>query len=467
MSRELRGWRPLREWRPTVLALDAVAALVSLGSLVAITAALAACSTSAVPSTVDAGPPDAGAPPDAGGVPCTVAQLQAAYRSGANEIDLDCDGRADWLLDRPNPTAEAVRETIDSNGDGRPDILRDRTGSTHILELDRNYDDRFDRRVEASDSVSVDGGFEFVMLEDRDLDGVMDHRTTYTIDPATPEVVFVFEEWDPDAGEWVETGRTTTTDSHAALGAIVTTSGPGACTGDQAAAIERALDKVEAEIDSCLASYDPQLASLVRSMAASKPIRVHCSVPTSPTESYCGYAAQAGKKNPAEIDIGIDPSVFTPNGGCPPVESVLFHELLHYAFGPHFFPDAGEDPNDRVYGCQRLCTAPGGNEPSPADCAACLATPQGDDRCKGKFDGACLPMPPVAFCPCPTHQAPWFSDTLSCEAVCPNEIGCFQFSLCMEITPPSDCVPKGSTCGGEGCGPCCGGVACVRGRCAG
>ena len=65
---------------------------------------------------------------------------RAAYLRGETRIDLDGDGRAEWVLTGRVGAGVATRETIDTHGNGAPDMVWDRTGTLHTYEEDHSGD---------------------------------------------------------------------------------------------------------------------------------------------------------------------------------------------------------------------------------------------------------------------------------------------------------------------------------------
>jgi hypothetical protein len=157
-----------------------------------------------------------------------------------------------------------------------------------------------------------------------------------------------------------------------------------------------------------------------------------------PTLNANGRADRNAINDPSKpITISVsDPLTF--NLDDRDLSAVLFHEFLHFQFGPHspYLQNSNRRKEfDRTYACESLCfgmsdSPQGGNSnPTKCTCASCLQTNVCDPRCKLEPD--CNPT--FFICPCPTGKNAFkqFSDCTTCLVNCPSGLACFGFSTCM------------------------------------
>jgi hypothetical protein len=255
---------------------------------------------------------------------------------------------------------------------------------------------------------------------------VPDYRTTYTFDPASPTFV-VLHELDSDQDGSFETSFESTAEREARSPWYEVGSGSG-CGPTQIAAIEAAMDPMFTSGWQCLDAISPRLAFDFLRLLANTRFVILCS----DLPNGCGFADlsfSAGYWGDGEVIIRVDP-VTAFDGSCGTLEEVLFHEMLHFALGPH--PHATTpgvpDPGDRVTGCARTCFGAGTSQ----TCAACLGSRNGDARCNHVPQVACTGSVPH-YCPCSGRENIYSSAT-TCSVQCPSGLACFA-SSCRPLGP--------------------------------
>lgn len=310
-----------------------------------------------------------------------ITAARAAYERGDTRIDLDGDGRAEWVLEGRVGTGRPTRETIDSNNAGTPDMVWDRTGAVHTFRLDRNRDGRPEFMIESRVASANPSLFTHVVTEDTNGDNTVDLRRTFTPDPEQA-LVSVQYEIDDGSGRWTAGGWTTTTaNRQRRVVASVPTSGAGACTPAQAAQIQTALDDALSKGVNCLSKMDSAWALQVARKFATSDVVIDCAE-TDPTS--CGWARidEVGKHwwNDDNVHVSLGPASFS--AACPALSQTLFHELMHFVLGAHPYGDGSADNADRVWGCEAACFS---SNPTSIQCAQCLGTLNGNSRCSSGF----------------------------------------------------------------------------------
>lgn len=429
--------------------------------LVLLTAALVGlgCSSSgseATPSDasvdLDAAPGETGgdASNDAPATSCAIDALQAKYRSGATEIDFDCDGKVDWKLVRDG--ANVTKETIDFDGDGKVDYEVDRGANPQRIRIDANFDGKWDLVIERKPGETT-GTFDFVELSDPTFrTGTLSYRRRYTLPATTGGKVEVVEE-SLNGDTWEEVRTTTSTWPSRKIDATIG-GAAGACSDSDKGKIEKALEDVEKSID-CLGGYDKSMARRAKWMLAVNDVSIFCKAEGPGESKFCASANNAHEACPfgfcSEMTIQVTPEGLSAPG-CGPLSSTLFHELMHYVAGLHRVDDGSADKNDPVYGCERLC---GAGEATPENCAACLQTSTGDPRCvkAGGKPRECK-QEIAGRCNCESRPKTYPTYT-ECTVECPSGLGC-AFSGCTEIPGPPICEHEDVECT---CG-CCDGLVC-------
>jgi len=124
-----------------------------------------------------------------------------------------------------------------------------------------------------------------------------------------------------------------------------------------------------------------------------------------------------------DIGITVDPeSFFDPGSPCSSHRlEVLWHEILHTAFGAHNpILDVG-DPRiadiDQTYACAAMCFR---SDATKCQCAGCLRTLACDPRCSGY--ASCDEEKAICLC----LANPGFYDSLAeCQVGCPSGLACF------------------------------------------
>jgi hypothetical protein len=435
-----------------------------------------ACSSSSGSSSPDGGAPEEGTPAfadastgpesgatreaapeamsDATALDCPTGDLHAQYVAGATDLDLDCDGKDDWHVDRA-ADGTPQRETLDVDEDGRPDFAIDRTASPQTEQIDRNLDGKWDEEIDWTQG-SDPQDYSFVELYDVYFTGTYTRRVTSTSTPGSDTIDVLEESLQPD-GSWSTDSESSTARDTTKIANNVETSGPNACTPDQATKIEKAFTDVEADVQ-CLGGFDKGLALRMRWMLAfSENPDVSCAPqPVDSAGNPQGVCADSYGVVPggcpygycSHITISLYPYGFDPSK-CGDLGTSLFHELLHYLLGGHRFDNGSQDPNDPIYGCERLCGTPGAQKQA-SDCGACLQTSTGDARC-ASLARDCSPKD-GGYCQCTGTVYPRYSD---CTVACPSGTTCFA-SACTHVMGPPICEMEGVPCM---CG-CCDGLAC-------
>lgn len=385
---------------------------------------------------------------DAPATSCAIDALQAKYKSGAVEIDFDCDGKVDWKLVREG--GKVTKESIDFNGDGKDDYVVDRGSTPQVIRVDANFDGKWDLVIERK-AGSTAGTFDFVELTDPTFrTGTLSYRRRYTLPAAKVTVV---EESLATDGTWQEERTTTSNWPVRKIDATIGGSA-GACSDGDKAKIEKALEDVEKSID-CLGGYDKSMARRAKWMLAVNDVSIFCKAEGAGESKFCASANNAHEACPfgfcTEMTIQVTPDGLN-NPACGALSSTLFHELMHYVAGLHRVDDGSADKNDPVYGCERLC---GANEATPENCAACLQTSTGDPRCvkAGGKPRECK-QEIAGRCNCESRQKTYPTYT-QCTVECPSGLGC-AFSGCTEIKGPPICEQEDVECT---CG-CCDGLEC-------
>ncbi|MFO0560915.1 MAG: hypothetical protein U0269_23050 [Polyangiales bacterium] len=359
-----------------------------------------ACSTTPPPSDASSDASADGATPSDASVDGESPRLRAltaartAYERGDTQIDLDGDGRAEWVLEGRVGAGRPTRETIDSNNAGTPDMIWDRTGPVHTFRLDRNRDGKPEFMIESRVATANPSLYTHVVTEDTNGDNTVDLRRTFTPDPAQASVS-VQVELDDGSGRWTAGGWTTTTpNQQRRVVAHVPTSGAGACTPAQAAQIQTALDDALSKGADCLSKMDSTWALQFARKFATSNVRIDCAE-TDPTS--CGWARidEVGRNwfGDDDVHVSLGPASF--GASCPALSQTLFHELMHFVLGAHPYGDGSADGADRVWGCEAACFSP---SPTSIQCAQCLGTLNGNSRCSGFANQSCAGMNVSTVC---------------------------------------------------------------------
>jgi hypothetical protein len=417
---------------------------------------LLACSPS--PATTDAGAvPDAAVPPDASGLDTGTAPptdggmgsdagdvvgaslaARTAYVGHATSIDLDGNGVAEWTLvwgagDSP------THEEIDSNGDGMADLVWDRTDTSATHTADRNFDGTFEYTLSGTRaSAATTDPVTYVVTEDTTDDFVPDFRTTFTVDPSSTSYDLAFESDAAQTGTWSDAGSTTVDlDQPRVPVHFPGSTDPGQCTPDQQMQLQNALDAAIANGTSCLFFADPSLANEFLRTAATANLSFDCGG----SSANCGLSTTLGHTGGwlsslfggADVHIQFSLSTFSTSQCGDSIESTVFHELMHYAIGPHNYGDGTQDPGDRVYGCEHMCYGSSGGSGNGRDCAQCLGARNGTNRCN-HFPPAMCPSSPPGFCTCRSRYMAYPTLT-QCTVECPSGLSCFA-SACVDNRGP-------------------------------
>ncbi|MBL8684816.1 MAG: hypothetical protein JNK05_36910 [Myxococcales bacterium] len=339
---------------------------------------------------------------------------RAAYQRGETRIDLDGDGRAEWVLEGRVGNGRPTRETIDSSNAGSPDMVWDRTGAVHSFRLDRNRDGRPEFVIESRVSTSNPALYTHVVSEDTDADNTVDLRRTFTPDPAQPTVAVQYE-LDDGSNRWMAGGWTTMVPNRQRrVTAQVPTTGAGACTPAQAAQIQSALDAALSKGTDCLNRMDSSLALQFARKFAASDVRIDCAE-TDP--SSCGWARldEVGSgwfgSGDDDVHVSLGPASFA--APCPALEQTLFHELMHFVLGAHSFGDGSSDTGDRIWGCEAACFLP---SPTSLHCAQCLGALNGTPRCGSSFSmRSCAGMNVSTVC---KSTGTLYPSAAACAAAC-------------------------------------------------
>ncbi len=244
----------------------------------------------------------------------------------------------------------------------------DESGWLYVADLD--HDGRPDRARRVS---SYDDGFRSdVRIIDADRDGAIDTRTTLTWyeqgDAIDKTVDYLW-------GGELHLLEHSTLSRAEAYGLDL--AGPGGpvtidetnCDPLVVSELKDAYPIAIAKGRACLAGLSSDLAEDFERKAVERPITYfQCGQTRSPTE--CADAINADNPNPKSIMTIVINSNPPPGCSLIPVEETVFHEMAHYAFGPHQTANAQVDRLDQVYGCEDYCFRP---DPSTESCAACFA----------------------------------------------------------------------------------------------
>ncbi len=394
---------------------------------VLLTALIAACSGRGTSHTGRA-PASPGVVPDAG-IPDFVSILNAAKDAvarGETAIDLDGDGRPEYTRVFSDGGV-LVREEIDVDGDGTPDLVWDYSGTPETFT--RIAHGQTVERVEVTLDPLTPDKASFVLTATPLDPSLPFTRVSYVVDPAAPAIGVTHELSTQRDGNY-DVGFTSQTTLVQPDLDTIPTSGPGACTPDQAKSLQDAFNDMVTDALPCLWNLDRALFEMVGRMLANSNVLLTCDPDPSATcadiDSRTGVRPwRTGQVRP-DMPITFHPNAFT-SLGCGPLASTLFHEVLHYVLGLHLIGDGTGDPADRVYGCETTCYG----EASRQTCAACLSSTPSDTSCAGYPDQPCT----VRVCTCGGSQGTLYADADSCFSACGGTLGCFGSARCQPRGP--------------------------------
>jgi hypothetical protein len=409
-------------------------ALKSIGALRTLlfitTWALAACGSKhpAAVSPTDAGT-TAGSLADAGtrDFLAILTAAKSAIARGETQIDLDGDGRPEYTRFLSD-AGVLLHEEIDVTGSGVPNLVWDHTAPTSTFV--RSVKGTPVETVEVTLDPAIPDKASFVVTEMPLDPSVPFTRALYTVDPSIPTIAVENDVSTHRDGNWDLTVMTQTTLLQPDL-VMVPTQGAGACTPKQAQALTDAFNDAVTDGLSCLYTLDPDLMEMVGRMLVNSNVQFTCDPTVNGDCADIGASEgvrpwRVGQALP-DMPVTFHPNAFTsPN--CSPLASTAFHEILHYAFGPHLVGNGTGDPADRVYGCENTCFGAAGTRQT---CAACLASSTSDPAC------ACYPDDPcsVQMCTCGDNQGTLYPDDDTCQVVCPSGLGCFGSAACQPRGP--------------------------------
>ncbi|RMH57369.1 MAG: hypothetical protein D6679_06785 [Candidatus Hydrogenedentota bacterium] len=332
--------------------------------------------------------------PDGDGVPDLEVELTREGRVQRCVADVDDDGRNDLVLEFPTPTSWRYSE--DNDGDGEWDVVEESnvdptTGVGHVIE---EHVGKY--RLEWEE---VRGEFNSTGVLERDIDGDGSYDVT--------DVVPINRNLLQKSGG----GR------------------PSSSSGSSDP--QKLLKRVRRDLFNCInegekgkdgEDYVPIEATKFW-MRTSKPIQV-LKTPNLPT---CGVQR-----------VPLRQIFLRQGSGCPADEQTLAHELLHFAFGSYkWYPgtkkeeDASKfgqiDPSDQVYGCAAYCFGKVGDgiqlEKNKYNCARCLQTSIDDPRCadeaepnKSRLEMVCCDNWCYTAIGRPVHMQE--TDPTKCDAKC-------------------------------------------------
>jgi hypothetical protein len=378
-------------------------------------------------SPADAGT-DAGSTADAGtrDFLAILTAAKAAIARGETQIDLDGDGRPEYTRFLSD-AGLLLREEIDVTGSGVPDLVWDHTVRTSTFV--RSVQGTPVETVEVTLDPVIPDKASFVVTEMPLDPSVPFTRALYTVDPNIPTIAVENDTSTHRDGNWDVTVITQTTLVQPDLVAVPT-QGAGACTPKQAQALTDAFNDAVTDGLSCIYALDPDLMEMIGRMLVNSNVQFTC------TPTVNGACADVGANEAVrpwrpgqalpDMPVTFHPNAFTsPN--CSPLAATAFHEILHYALGPHLIGDGTDDPADRVYACENTCFA----DASRQTCAACLASSTADPACSCYPDDPCS----VQMCTCGDNQGTLYPDDDTCQVACPGGLGCFGCAACQPRGP--------------------------------
>lgn len=349
--------------------------------------------------------------------------VREAYERGDERIDIDGDGEMEY---RREVSADGMLqiEEVDVDGDNVPELLWDYTGSTLLYRVDFNQDGIAEFRREVIPDPEVPQAFTVINTEDTSGDWIPDYRMTYSIDPGIDTVEVHHESDDDQDGQFTSLGRTTTHREAQSWSYEFHAGTEGVCGDEQKARVGEAFSKAFSQGWLCLSRIDMRLGYEFMLLMARSTFYIKCL----PLPAGCGSMDTRYWPLPwygeLEPPIYLDPKAFT--GECGTLEKVLFHELLHYLFGPHPYIEGFPNPGDRVSNCAETCF---GNADSQT-CAACAGKRNGYSACSDYLYKPCIGNVPT-YCRC---DGKVYSSAAACGSLCPVSLGCFAFQ-CRKLGP--------------------------------
>jgi len=376
--------------------------------------------TSDSPGTRDAvggekGSGDGAGSKDGGGSPyqpsAEFLRLMSEYAKAqaGTPADLDGDGTAEFVK---TINADGSMTLTITNASGETIFERKMAADGSWTE---SSDGDADGKPEATMEFTPGPPAVLVRLEDTNLDGTMDTRTTFTFTVATRKV-HVLQEFDADQDEtWVKTfegdqpmsagacsGANCSADGCAPPkgkrdgtgnpNVNVDTSGDpmaddpaGRCSGAHASQIKKALDCAVKRNKDCLAETNSEQSSALSDALSGGqcPLVITCSNHCSAalTDVNPPWTGKVFGCTDAFMQINsADWDKMSDDERC----GVMLHELLHWAGDK----GAGDHDNgkDTIYGCGRYCGncnkfGVGNPGSSNADCAKCANTREAKQKC--------------------------------------------------------------------------------------
>ncbi|MGB5082562.1 MAG: CARDB domain-containing protein, partial [Burkholderiales bacterium] len=262
-----------------------------------------------------------------------IAALNAARQRiarGDSTIDLDGDCVNEYR--RVYGTGgQLIREEIDTNQNGVPEMVWDHSSSTRTFTVDENEDGVIEYSEQAYIDTANPDVVHVTVTEDTSDDGVPDYRVTYAVDSASNVIQIQHANDNDQNGSFSSTHTSTTTREQPFGGLLVDKQGVWACSDQEEQQIKNAYNQMLSEGWSCLNGMSPRFALDFMLTHARSNIKVSCL----PTQTPCGtvdtYRARwRWLLGFDELPILLGKGNFDGSGTCRPLRVVLFHELLHY-----------------------------------------------------------------------------------------------------------------------------------------
>ncbi len=280
-----------------------------------------------------------------------IEQAREAVFRGDTDIDIDGDGKREYHRDY-GANGRLIREAFDLNFNGRPEIVWDHVAQMHWRDMNE------DGKPEVMEFFSTEGATTTrIVAKDKDQDGRPEEKWTYTSKSGEEKIEVTLEldndadgtfdgkaRWEANAAQDSESGLRNPVISECSPpdeAEPQSCSEIGKCTRGQAAFLTGSYDYVMDEGRNALDrlgsvnGYESLLAEFGRTTMQFIVLRCKQS-----SSSICArasvYEAIVADESTNTMALPIDVFYIGTRFACDgtSLETVLFHEIMHYVLGP-------------------------------------------------------------------------------------------------------------------------------------
>jgi hypothetical protein len=317
--------------------------------LVGLPMGLLACSTTDSPLT----PSRAATPTQA------IAAARAALEAGDRDIDMDGDGRKE-LHRELDAKGEVVREELDLEGDGKPEMWWTPGKRSFSFQVDRNNDGNVEYGYEVTRDADAPELFHVLRRYDTNQNGVEDERWQYDVRDGDSEISVTIERDENETGDFEVAEQKSIpvdTSNEPREVDLVFDDVPRSCTEAERSRLEREFyDEVNTGLQCLVSTELPEMAAELWYLLVHHRIVIRCTdeIADEHGRTFCARAPGALRALQPDDDVTIEANRLHFEGRCD-VPGDMFHELIHYVVGGHHSDGETISSGDPTYNCQALC----------------------------------------------------------------------------------------------------------------